>query len=178
MWFQMILDCITWPSSITVILESYKVEHQDVSDVIDVFWVSGYLKTFIENGMYEYCRVQHILIFVRYCSMRPFCLLQILCCMISCFCFKHSASCSAKEPHYVLDRMGGVSHRDEGGNSRYHTSDSFTMFWKAEAAEALHSIQNISSRLVHAYQPVTAVLALLDRNNVHFKWIYIECANV
>ncbi|KAF3860487.1 hypothetical protein F7725_000742 [Dissostichus mawsoni] len=46
---QMILDCIIWPSSITFIFESYRVEDDDESDVVDVCRVSGYLKTFIEN---------------------------------------------------------------------------------------------------------------------------------
>lgn len=55
MWFQMILDCITWPSSITVIFESYEDVGEDESCVTDVCRVSSYLKTFIENGMYDYC---------------------------------------------------------------------------------------------------------------------------
>ncbi|XP_074498845.1 uncharacterized protein LOC141772085 [Sebastes fasciatus] len=44
---QIILDCIIWPSSITVIFESYKVQDTGESDVTDVCRVSGYLKTFI-----------------------------------------------------------------------------------------------------------------------------------
>lgn len=44
--------------------------------------------------------------------------------------------------------MGGASHRNEGGNSWGNTSHSFDMFWEAEAAEALHSIQNISPGFV------------------------------
>lgn len=50
----MFLDCIIWPSSITVIFESYKLDDgvdEDGSEVMDVCRVSGYLKTFIENGM-------------------------------------------------------------------------------------------------------------------------------
>ncbi|XP_030277939.1 uncharacterized protein LOC115584566 isoform X2 [Sparus aurata] len=48
---QMILDCITWPSSVTVIFDSYKVVgHRDKSDVTDVCRVSDYLKAFIENA--------------------------------------------------------------------------------------------------------------------------------
>lgn len=52
----MILDCIIWPSSVTVIFDSYKVVgDRDKSDVTDVCRVSGYLKAFIENGMYACC---------------------------------------------------------------------------------------------------------------------------
>ncbi|XP_033485691.2 G2/M phase-specific E3 ubiquitin-protein ligase-like [Epinephelus lanceolatus] len=47
---QMVLDCITWPTSITVFFESYKVEDDGESNVMDVCRVSGYLKTFIENA--------------------------------------------------------------------------------------------------------------------------------
>ncbi|XP_033943996.1 uncharacterized protein [Pseudochaenichthys georgianus] len=47
---QMILDCIIWPSSITFIFESYRVEDDDEADVVDVCRVSGFLKTFIENA--------------------------------------------------------------------------------------------------------------------------------
>ncbi|KAG8002653.1 hypothetical protein GBF38_015159 [Nibea albiflora] len=50
---QMILDCIIWPSSITVVFESYEDkdgdEDDDNYDAIDVCRVCGYLKTFIEN---------------------------------------------------------------------------------------------------------------------------------
>lgn len=55
----MILDRIIWPSSITVFFENYEDEDgdedEDSYDAIDVCRVCGYLKTFIENGMYEYC---------------------------------------------------------------------------------------------------------------------------
>lgn len=51
----MILDSIIWPSSITVIFESYEDVGEDESCVTDVCRVSSYLKTFIENGMYDYC---------------------------------------------------------------------------------------------------------------------------
>ncbi|XP_047447112.1 uncharacterized protein LOC125011790 isoform X2 [Mugil cephalus] len=48
---QMILDCITWPSSITVMLErSYRSVEEEESDVWDVCRVSGYLKSFIESA--------------------------------------------------------------------------------------------------------------------------------
>ncbi|XP_051282207.1 G2/M phase-specific E3 ubiquitin-protein ligase-like [Dicentrarchus labrax] len=47
---QMLLDCIIWPSSITVTFESYEVKDEDESDAIDVSRVSGYLKTFIDNA--------------------------------------------------------------------------------------------------------------------------------
>ncbi|GAA6229499.1 uncharacterized protein LOC117258702 [Lates japonicus] len=47
---QMVLDCIIWPSSVTVFCESYNIEDEDESDVTDVCRVSGYLKTFIENA--------------------------------------------------------------------------------------------------------------------------------
>ncbi|XP_049922049.1 uncharacterized protein LOC126403428 isoform X2 [Epinephelus moara] len=46
----MVLDCITWPTSRTVFFESYKVEDDGESNVMDVCRVSGYLKTFIENA--------------------------------------------------------------------------------------------------------------------------------
>ncbi|CAJ1085131.1 uncharacterized protein LOC117821358 isoform X1 [Xyrichtys novacula] len=49
---QIVLDCIIWPSSVTVFFESYKDKEEDESDAIDVHRVSGYLKTFIENGAY------------------------------------------------------------------------------------------------------------------------------
>ncbi|XP_054868630.1 uncharacterized protein LOC118470857 [Amphiprion ocellaris] len=47
---QMILDCIIWPLSITVIFENYTVKQDDESEISDVYRVSGYLKTFIENA--------------------------------------------------------------------------------------------------------------------------------
>lgn len=47
----MILDSIIWPSAITVIFESYKVDEDDDSNVMDVCRLSGYLKTFIKSGM-------------------------------------------------------------------------------------------------------------------------------
>ncbi|KAF0036245.1 hypothetical protein F2P81_011557 [Scophthalmus maximus] len=48
---QMILDCIIWPSSITIIFESYKeLDDDDESAITDVHRVSGYLKTFVGNG--------------------------------------------------------------------------------------------------------------------------------
>lgn len=52
--FQMILDCIIWPSSITVIFEKYEEEYQsrEESCATDIKRVSSYLKTFIENGRY------------------------------------------------------------------------------------------------------------------------------
>lgn len=55
--FQMILDCIIWPSSITVIFEKYEEEYlsRDESCATDIKRVSSFLKTFIENGRYESC---------------------------------------------------------------------------------------------------------------------------
>ncbi|XP_035500686.1 G2/M phase-specific E3 ubiquitin-protein ligase-like [Scophthalmus maximus] len=48
---QMILDCIIWPSSITIIFESYKeLDDDDESAITDVHRVSGYLKTFVGNA--------------------------------------------------------------------------------------------------------------------------------
>ncbi|XP_034551457.1 uncharacterized protein LOC117821358 isoform X1 [Notolabrus celidotus] len=47
---QIVLDCILWPSSITVFFESYKDKDEDESEVMDVQRISGYLKTFIENA--------------------------------------------------------------------------------------------------------------------------------
>ncbi|KAK9515299.1 hypothetical protein VZT92_025954 [Zoarces viviparus] len=47
---QLILDRIVWPSCITVIFESYKIEDDDESDVTDVRRVSGYLETFIDKA--------------------------------------------------------------------------------------------------------------------------------
>ncbi|XP_029975322.1 uncharacterized protein LOC115408614 [Salarias fasciatus] len=45
---QVILDCIIWPSSLTVFFERY--EEYEESGTEDVCRVSGYLKTFIENA--------------------------------------------------------------------------------------------------------------------------------
>lgn len=55
--FQMILDCIIWPSSITVFLEKYDEEYlsRDEFCGTDIKRVSSFLKTFIENGRYESC---------------------------------------------------------------------------------------------------------------------------
>ena len=67
----MFLDCIIWPSSITVIFESYNLDDgvdEDESEVMDVCRVSGYLKTFIENGMQDSITVKSL----SYCSMKPF----------------------------------------------------------------------------------------------------------
>ncbi|XP_058498968.1 uncharacterized protein LOC131468580 [Solea solea] len=47
---QMILDCIVWPSAVTVIFESGMETDDDESGVTDVHRVSGYLKMFIENA--------------------------------------------------------------------------------------------------------------------------------
>ncbi|XP_042348353.1 G2/M phase-specific E3 ubiquitin-protein ligase-like [Plectropomus leopardus] len=47
---QMVLDCIIWPTSVTVFFESYQDEDVGASDDMDVCRVSGYLKTFIENA--------------------------------------------------------------------------------------------------------------------------------
>ena len=57
MWFQMILDCIIWPSSITVFFENFREDDVDESDIMDVHRVTLYLKTFIENGTFDcfYC---------------------------------------------------------------------------------------------------------------------------
>lgn len=50
----MILDNITWPSSITVIFEKLEDAEYDQSGFEDVSRVCSYLKLFIENGTYEY----------------------------------------------------------------------------------------------------------------------------
>ncbi|XP_029689982.1 G2/M phase-specific E3 ubiquitin-protein ligase-like isoform X2 [Takifugu rubripes] len=49
---QMILDCITWPSSITVIFDKYEDKYlgSDEFCTIDIKRVSSFLKMFIENG--------------------------------------------------------------------------------------------------------------------------------
>ncbi|TWW56703.1 hypothetical protein D4764_08G0006900, partial [Takifugu flavidus] len=49
---QMILDCITWPSSITVIFDEYEDKYlgSDEFCTIDIKRVSSFLKMFIENG--------------------------------------------------------------------------------------------------------------------------------
>ncbi|XP_060913654.1 G2/M phase-specific E3 ubiquitin-protein ligase-like [Labrus mixtus] len=47
---QIVLDCIIWPSSITVFFESYKAKDEDESEIMDVHRVSGFLKTYIENA--------------------------------------------------------------------------------------------------------------------------------
>ncbi|KAJ0036759.1 hypothetical protein NQD34_005436, partial [Periophthalmus magnuspinnatus] len=50
---QIVLDCIIWPTSVTVFFDNYQVVEDDVgSDYVDVCRVSSYLKRFIENGMY------------------------------------------------------------------------------------------------------------------------------
>lgn len=56
--FQMILDCITWPSSITVIFDEYKDKYlgSDEFCTMDIKRVSSFLRMFIENGRYEFCR--------------------------------------------------------------------------------------------------------------------------
>lgn len=55
--FQMILDCITWPSSITVIFDAYEDKYlgSDEFCSMDLKRVSSFLKMFIENGRYESC---------------------------------------------------------------------------------------------------------------------------
>lgn len=55
--FQMILDCVIWPSSITVFLEKYDEDYlsRDEFCGTDIKRVSSFLKTFIENGRYESC---------------------------------------------------------------------------------------------------------------------------
>ncbi|XP_076022508.1 G2/M phase-specific E3 ubiquitin-protein ligase-like [Genypterus blacodes] len=47
---QMILDCIIWPTSTTILFDSFQETDDDDSAVTDVTRVSGYLKTFIENA--------------------------------------------------------------------------------------------------------------------------------
>lgn len=51
--FQMILECIKWPWSITQIFDSYEDEEwvEDKFSQADVCRVSSYLRTFIENGL-------------------------------------------------------------------------------------------------------------------------------
>ncbi|CAB1424325.1 unnamed protein product [Pleuronectes platessa] len=49
---QMILDCIIWPSSVTVVFDSFREDDVDESDIMDVHRVTLYLKTFIENGCF------------------------------------------------------------------------------------------------------------------------------
>lgn len=53
--FQMILDCITWPSSITVIFDEYEDKYLGSNEFCanDMKRVSSFLKMFIENGRYE-----------------------------------------------------------------------------------------------------------------------------
>lgn len=55
--FQMILDCITWPSSITVIFDEYEDKYlgSDEFCTMDIKRVSSFLKMFIEKGRYETC---------------------------------------------------------------------------------------------------------------------------
>lgn len=55
--FQMILDCIKWPSSITVICEKYEDKYlgSDEFRATDIKRVSSFLKMFIDNGRYESC---------------------------------------------------------------------------------------------------------------------------
>ena len=62
----MILDCIIWPSAVTVFFEHYKGKDADEFEVTDVCRVTGYLKTFIENGMYG-TTVVVVVIFLNYC---------------------------------------------------------------------------------------------------------------
>ncbi|XP_051907993.1 uncharacterized protein LOC127591729 isoform X4 [Hippocampus zosterae] len=46
---QMLLDCITWPCSTTVIFEEYEAVHFDDLDLEDTSRVSSFLKNFIET---------------------------------------------------------------------------------------------------------------------------------
>ncbi|XP_019746438.1 uncharacterized protein LOC109528382 isoform X6 [Hippocampus comes] len=46
---QMLLDCITWPCSTTVIFEEYEAVHFDERDLEDTSRVSSFLKNFIET---------------------------------------------------------------------------------------------------------------------------------
>ncbi|KAK7884262.1 hypothetical protein WMY93_027385 [Mugilogobius chulae] len=47
---QIILDCINWPTSVTVFFDSYQVTDDYESDSVDISRVSSYLKRFIENA--------------------------------------------------------------------------------------------------------------------------------
>ncbi|XP_061910685.1 uncharacterized protein LOC133654383 [Entelurus aequoreus] len=48
---QMLLDCITWPRSTTIILgDEYEMVDDDERDIEDASRVCGYLKTFIESA--------------------------------------------------------------------------------------------------------------------------------
>lgn len=47
--------------------------------------------------------------------------------------------------------MGGASCRNEGGNSWSWASHSCNMFWEAEAAEALHRVQQIPTGSARMY---------------------------
>lgn len=77
----MILDCIIWPSSITIIFESYKeLDDDDESAITDVHRVSGYLKTFVGNGMFFV--LWTVCFTVSYCSMKS--VQQIVVCLTSC----------------------------------------------------------------------------------------------
>ncbi|KAJ0064186.1 hypothetical protein NL108_001488 [Boleophthalmus pectinirostris] len=50
---QIVLDCIIWPTSVTVFFDNYHVVDDNVEpDSVDVCRVCSYLKIFIENGMY------------------------------------------------------------------------------------------------------------------------------
>lgn len=151
----MILDCIVWPTSITIIFEKYRVEEEeDESDIEDISRVSGYLKRFIENGMYGCCYrlILHI---------RPF--MKNLCCLISLF-FLHSITCWAKEPRKVLDRMGDTNFGVEGGHNRSQIPDSFHVFWEAEAAKALQRLHDISWGFV-----------CMHINQLHWFWLCVKC---
>lgn len=51
----MLLDCISWPSSITVIFEKHEDEYLGIDEfcATDIKRLSAFLKRFIENGRYE-----------------------------------------------------------------------------------------------------------------------------
>lgn len=169
MWFQMILECITWPSSITVIFDSHEDQEKDDDDECceaDVCRVSNYLRKFIENGLCQYCRCYGFKARPLSCPDWPFFLVVF---------FKHSISSWAQEPRKVLGRVGGAGRRDEGGNSGGRIPDGFNMLREAEAAEALHTFRHISSRAVCLYSNHLQRLWLRLRHNIHFKWLSLLC---
>ncbi|XP_068180480.1 uncharacterized protein [Antennarius striatus] len=47
---QMILDCIIWPTTVTIIFEDFRIEEEDDDDIKDVRRISRYFKEFIENA--------------------------------------------------------------------------------------------------------------------------------
>ncbi|CAN9516071.1 unnamed protein product [Ophioblennius macclurei] len=47
---QVILDCIVWPSSLTIFFESFEEGEEEEHGAEDVCRVSGYFRTFIENA--------------------------------------------------------------------------------------------------------------------------------